>query len=191
MCTHGSRDCRCGDLGEPLYQALVKEARRRKLGGEMGDAEAEDGVRIARVGHIGGHKWAGNALVYHEDGRADWYGLLRDTDAGELLDFAISSETTPWWARWRGRLGMGSEEVKEAFVDGTTGESALKRKRKEKARNALGDPVQLIFKSWDNVDEYNVTGYEGESVMVSLPRFILRDRRADLLCGAAGNRSTT
>lgn len=65
---------------------------------------------------------------------------------------------------------MTSEEVREAYIEGTTGESAPK-KRKEKARNALGDPVQLVFKSWDNVDEYKVTGYEGESVMVSRRRF--------------------
>jgi CRISPR/Cas system CMR-associated protein Cmr1 (group 7 of RAMP superfamily) len=62
---------------------------------------------------------------------------------------------------------MSSAEVKEAYLEGTTGVSATK-KRKEKARNALGDPVQLVFKSWDNVYEYKVTGYEGETVMVSL-----------------------
>lgn len=70
VCTHASRDCRCGDLGEPLYQALLKEIKRRKLGGEL--REGSDGVRIARVAHIGGHKWAGNALVYKEGGACDW-----------------------------------------------------------------------------------------------------------------------
>ena len=70
VCTHGSRDCRCGDLGEPLYQALVKEARWRKIGGAMSDGE--DGVRVARVSHVGGHKYAGNALVYKEGGACDW-----------------------------------------------------------------------------------------------------------------------
>lgn len=63
VCTHGSRDCRCADLGEPLYQALVKEVVRRKLG---------ESVKVRRVGHVGGHKWAGNALVYRNDGRGDW-----------------------------------------------------------------------------------------------------------------------
>ena len=72
VCTHGARDCRCADIGEPLYQALVKEARRRKLGGEMGDPSTEEGVLIARIVHVGGHVWAGNALVYREDGRSDW-----------------------------------------------------------------------------------------------------------------------
>lgn len=95
------------------------------------------------------------------------YGLLRAEDAGELLDHAISTESKPWWSRWRGRLGMSSAEVKDAYLEGTTGASTTK-KRKEKARNALGDPVQLVFKSWDNVEEYKVAGYEGETVMVSL-----------------------
>ena len=40
------------------------------------------------------------------------------------------------------------------------------RKRKEKDRTPLGDPVALLFKSWDGEDEYRVTGFEGESVMV-------------------------
>lgn len=62
VCTHGSRDCRCGDVGEPLYQAINKEIARRKV----------RNVKVARVAHIGGHKWAGNALVYRDDGKADW-----------------------------------------------------------------------------------------------------------------------
>lgn len=70
VCTHASRDCRCGDLGEPLYQALVREAKWRKIGGALSDGE--DGVRIARVTHVGGHKYAANALVYKEGAGCDW-----------------------------------------------------------------------------------------------------------------------
>lgn len=64
VCTHGSRDCRCGDIGEPLYQALVKEASRRGI-----DAEQ---LHVARIAHIGGHVYAGNALVYREGVAHDW-----------------------------------------------------------------------------------------------------------------------
>lgn len=63
VCTHGLRDCRCGDIGEPLYQDLVSAARRRKVGEE---------VEIRRISHIGGHVWAANALVYREGGSSDW-----------------------------------------------------------------------------------------------------------------------
>lgn len=71
VCTHRTRDCRCGDIGEPLYDALLREIKRRRLGGEL--KAGTDGVRIARVAHIGGHKWAGNALVYRSDGVGDWF----------------------------------------------------------------------------------------------------------------------
>lgn len=66
VCTHGSRDCRCGELGEPLYQSILKEVRKR-------DLSSGEKVKVRRVSHIGGHKYAGNALVYREDGRGcDW-----------------------------------------------------------------------------------------------------------------------
>ena len=32
ICTHGARDCRCGDVGASYYEALVKEAKRRRVG---------------------------------------------------------------------------------------------------------------------------------------------------------------
>ena len=78
VCTHGSRDCKCGDLGEKLFQALLSEVKRRKLGGELSTSSDEggsggDGVRVSRIAHIGGHKYAANALVYRElDGKCDW-----------------------------------------------------------------------------------------------------------------------
>ncbi|GAA5854128.1 hypothetical protein JCM8547_008239 [Rhodosporidiobolus lusitaniae] len=172
VCTHSSRDCRCGDFGEPLYQALVREAKRRGLGGEL--KEGEKGVRIARVAHVGGHKWAGNALVYREGGACDWYGLLRDTDASALIDIAISPSSTnqPWFARWRGRLGLSPSEVKEAYAsrdytlfrDGTP-----KKGRKEEVRSEVGDPVEVVFKTWEG-EERRVKGYEGESLMETAKR---------------------
>ncbi|KAK4054199.1 hypothetical protein OIV83_001225 [Microbotryomycetes sp. JL201] len=161
VCTHGTRDCRCGDLGEPLYQALVNDIKRRKLGGELVDGS--EGVRVARVAHIGGHKFAGNALVFRDDGKCDWYGLLRASDASELIDYATAAEGKPWLSRWRGRLGMTSEQVKDAYVEGVIGQSAVK-KRKEHARAALGDAVEIAFRTFEG-EQTKVTGYEGESLM--------------------------
>lgn len=172
VCTHGARDCRCADLGQPLLDRLIKEARRRRIGGTW----ADDGrVRIAAIAHVGGHKWAGNALVYRQGTveenatrltTADWYGLLREEDVGQLLDLAVGVDEQVWWSRWRGRVGMTPEQVREAYEIGVSGEPAGKR-RKELARKELGEPVELVFNSWDGEDEYRVKGYEGESVMVS------------------------
>jgi hypothetical protein len=46
VCTHGARDCRCGDRGQPLVTALREEVARRNL----------KQVRVGEVGHVGGHK---------------------------------------------------------------------------------------------------------------------------------------
>ncbi|GAA5836606.1 hypothetical protein JCM11251_002675 [Rhodosporidiobolus azoricus] len=172
ICTHGTRDCRCGDLGEPLYQALLSEIKRRKLGGELkGHVRHENsGVRIARIGHIGGHKFAGNALVYTEGKSCDWYGLLRASDAATLLDNVLSPSSAPWWSRWRGRLGMTSEEVKEAYLEHLEGEGGKQKAgRKEEKRSVLGDPVDLVFVTYQG-EEIKVKGYEGESLMETARR---------------------
>jgi hypothetical protein len=50
VCTHGSRDCRCGDTGGAVLRALRAEVDRR------GHAVAER-VSIAEVAHVGGHKY--------------------------------------------------------------------------------------------------------------------------------------
>lgn len=46
VCTHGARDCRCGDRGGLVVRALRDEVERRNL----------KHVRVAEVGHVGGHK---------------------------------------------------------------------------------------------------------------------------------------
>ncbi|CEQ41980.1 SPOSA6832_03762 [Sporobolomyces salmonicolor] len=163
VCTHGSRDCRCGDLGEPLYQALLKEVSRRKLGGELKDGE--DGVRLARIAHIGGHKWAGNALVYREGAGCDWYGLLRDSDASTLLDYATSRSLTPWYSRWRGRLTVTPEAARSAHLTHSSGVKS----QAEDVRNELGEQVELRFETWEG-EEIKIKGYEGESLMETARR---------------------
>lgn len=75
ICVHAARDCRCGDIGESLYQAVLRFIRRKKLGGWMGTTE-QDGIRLARVSHIGGHKFAANALVYKQGGENEWSVLF-------------------------------------------------------------------------------------------------------------------
>lgn len=200
VCTHRTRDCRCGDLGEPLYEALLGEIRRRKLGGELTAAEAgASGVHIARVAHIGGHKYAGNVLVYRSDGLGDWcvspgkalfslarctlmpyclrYGLLRAEDAPKLLDYATSASSLPWYSRWRGRLGLSSDQVKAAYASRPAAEAEGKL---DEPRQALGDSVELVFRTHEG-EERRVNGYEGESLMVCCLPLSLDESLADAM----------
>ena len=46
VCTHGARDCRCGDKGGLVVSALRDEVQKRNL----------KQVMVGEVGHVGGHK---------------------------------------------------------------------------------------------------------------------------------------
>lgn len=72
VCVHAARDERCGRCGPPLLSA-VREA--------VAEAGLED-VTVRATSHVGGHKYAGNLLVYPE---GIWYGYVRPDDAARLV----------------------------------------------------------------------------------------------------------
>ena len=47
VCTHGARDCRCGQQGSLVARLLKEEVDRRKMGHFL---------KVREVGHVGGHK---------------------------------------------------------------------------------------------------------------------------------------
>lgn len=72
VCIHAARDERCGRCGPPLL-AAVREAVA---------AACLDDVTVRATSHVGGHKYAGNLLVYPE---GVWYGYVRPDDAERLV----------------------------------------------------------------------------------------------------------
>ncbi|GAA6006974.1 hypothetical protein JCM11491_001460 [Sporobolomyces phaffii] len=172
VCTHGSRDCRCGDLGEKLYQSILSELKRRKLGGELavagssGAGNGHEGVRVSRISHIGGHKWAANALVYKKGGACDWYGLLNESDVSSLIDAASSTSpsTEPLYANWRGRLNFTPEETKSQFLSHTSSSAPSASNKKQKVGQELGEQVVIKFVTYEG-EKLDLVGYEGESLM--------------------------
>jgi (2Fe-2S) ferredoxin len=69
ICSHNSRDTRCGILGPILHAEFTRFL----------DSHNQPDIRVAMVSHIGGHKWAGNVIVYVPPG---WRGG-QGVDAGE------------------------------------------------------------------------------------------------------------
>ncbi|KAJ3175975.1 hypothetical protein HDU87_005640 [Geranomyces variabilis] len=127
VCVHGARDCRCGDIGRPLYEALKAEVQRKGL---------ESRIQIRAVSHVGGHKLAGNAIVYPS---GDWYGLMQANDAGTLLDAVVQDEVI--WNKWRGRIAMHKEEQTELYL------AASKAGTHQQAAptSAAGETVEMTF----------------------------------------------
>lgn len=78
VCGHGGRDVRCGILGPILRDEVSKQLSNNGItvlsepvqieDTSLPDATAEDEervtARVATISHIGGHKFAGNIIIY-------------------------------------------------------------------------------------------------------------------------------
>jgi hypothetical protein len=86
ICGHGGRDQRCGVMGPILESAFRKEFQRRGI-----DAD------VAQISHIGGHKYAGNVIVYLPPslegnalkGTGIWYGRVGPENVEGLVEETV------------------------------------------------------------------------------------------------------
>ena len=190
VCTHGMRDCRCGVAGTEVAGELRRQVQEHNAESQHRNHRPARRVRVLHTSHVGGHKWAANALVYPH---GDWYGNLRVTDAPLLLRAALAPSSSRYdlhdlrerlvlWPRWRGRLGMSAEQQREHFgIWGppTIPPAQITPRRRgaaaaspspaasaaTAAANATHDStVQLRFRAYDGT-WHIVPGYIGETVM--------------------------
>ncbi|KAK6267290.1 hypothetical protein QUC31_018127 [Theobroma cacao] len=103
VCAHGNRDKRCGVCGPVLIEKLNKEIELRGL---------NDQVFVSACSHIGGHKYAGNLIIFSPDSEGKitghWYGYVTPDDVPELLDQHIAKGEIIE-RLWRGQLGAPTE----------------------------------------------------------------------------------
>jgi hypothetical protein len=100
VCTHGRRDLRCGQCGPPLVAEFRSVLKARHLG---------DKVIVRGASHVGGHKYAGNVLIYPT---GDWYGYVTPADVPRLIEqHIVKGEVVT--DLWRGRMGLLPEEQVE------------------------------------------------------------------------------
>lgn len=97
VCTHRNRDDRCGICGPPLVDGFKAALQVRGL---------TDQVSVRRTSHLGGHKYAGNVLIYPS---GDWYGYVTPADISRIVDEHILGGQIVR-DLWRGRMGLSPEE---------------------------------------------------------------------------------
>ncbi|KAL4653347.1 hypothetical protein ACB092_01G296500 [Castanea dentata] len=104
VCAHGSRDRRCGVCGPVLIEKLKEEIQSRGL---------KNQVFVNACSHIGGHKYAGNVIIYSPapDGKitGHWYGYVTPDDVPALLVQHIEKGEIITHL-WRGQMGAAAEE---------------------------------------------------------------------------------
>ncbi|KAK3413143.1 hypothetical protein EUGRSUZ_I01738 [Eucalyptus grandis] len=108
VCAHGSRDRRCGVCGPPLMEKLNEEIESRQL---------KDQVFVSPCSHIGGHKYAGNLIVFSPDSEGTitghWYGYVTPDDVPEILEQHIGQGKVIE-RLWRGQMGASAGEGQKA-----------------------------------------------------------------------------
>ncbi|KAF2811809.1 sucrose cleavage family protein [Mytilinidion resinicola] len=100
ICGHGGRDERCGIMG-PLLRSEFEE-KLQKRGIRIGSPPLEDGqdtksARVGLISHIGGHKFAGNVIIYIPPslqgntlaGTGIWYGRVAPEHVEGIVDETI------------------------------------------------------------------------------------------------------
>lgn len=108
VCAHGSRDQRCGVCGPPVISRFREEVELRGF---------QNKVSVSPCSHIGGHKYAGNVIVFGPtiDGNVTghWYGYVTPDDVPLLLEHHIGKGEIVDYL-WRGQMGLSEENQKIA-----------------------------------------------------------------------------
>jgi len=84
VCCHTQKDDRCAYCGPILLKALTDVAASSGKASRVG---------IFAVNHIGGHKYAGNVLMYTRR-RAMWYGYVCPKDVPLLMNGMLGEESS-------------------------------------------------------------------------------------------------
>ncbi|CAB4281848.1 unnamed protein product [Prunus armeniaca] len=108
VCSHGSRDRRCGVCGPPLITRFREEIELHGLQGK---------VSVSPCSHIGEHKYAGNVIIFgpnfNRKVTGHWYGYVAPEDVPVLLEQHIGKGEILDWL-WRGQMGLSEEQQKKS-----------------------------------------------------------------------------
>ncbi|RAH39631.1 sucrase/ferredoxin-like domain-containing protein [Aspergillus brunneoviolaceus CBS 621.78] len=96
LCSHRTRDARCGQSAPLLRKEFERHLRHLNLYRDLDD-ERPGGVGIYFINHVGGHKYAANVIVYRRR-ESGWNGSSAGTGApGATADAAAEGAAQGIW----------------------------------------------------------------------------------------------
>lgn len=126
ICGHGQRDCRCGTLG-PILQTEFEDKlaksnyplRPASPVPSQDNSNAETMSSVAQISHIGGHKFAGNLIVYIPRGLEGhplagtgiWYGRVEPKHVEGIVRITVE-EGVVIEELCRGGIGRSGEMLR-------------------------------------------------------------------------------
>ncbi|CAI2173817.1 1010_t:CDS:10 [Funneliformis geosporum] len=87
ICSHKRRDKRCGVTAPLLKDEFDKVLKNKGLDVDS-RVDNKDGIAVYMTSHIGGHKFAGNVIVYCE-GKGIWYGRVTPCHVNLIIEKTV------------------------------------------------------------------------------------------------------
>jgi len=103
VCAHKNMDERCGVCGPQVYIELTKLIELLNFESEVVP------LNVGQISHVGGHKYAGNLLIYPP---GDMYGHVTQANVLDIVKTHILSRNIAT-QNWRGRMGVAPEKLPE------------------------------------------------------------------------------
>lgn len=88
LCSHRTRDKRCAVTSTILHKHFSAELRRLDLLRDAAD-DRPGGVRVQRISHVGGHRFAANVLVYTKKGAAVWLARVKPSHVKRIVEHTV------------------------------------------------------------------------------------------------------
>jgi (2Fe-2S) ferredoxin len=97
ICGHGGRDARCGIMAPVLEDEFRRVLRARGFASGSSAVDRPDHANVGLISHVGGHKYAGNVIVYVPPGMASnplagmgiWYGLVEPKHVQGIVEETV------------------------------------------------------------------------------------------------------
>lgn len=99
LCSHKTRDKRCGLTAPVMKKEFDAQLRDRGLYRDIGDTRP-GGVTVAYTNHVGGHKFAANVMVFNKGGEFAWFARCTPLNVGPIIkDTVLEGKVFPDIAR--------------------------------------------------------------------------------------------
>ncbi|GAA6064110.1 hypothetical protein JCM10212_002487 [Sporobolomyces blumeae] len=110
---------RSDSTNERRTREKLDDVLRGISNGESGHGGGHDEpgrVGLFKVSHIGGHRYAGNVIVYFPNGSSVWYGRVTPADVGVIVDRTImNGKVIPEFLR--GGLGLDGKNGAKGILE--------------------------------------------------------------------------
>lgn len=95
LCSHKTRDKRCGVTAPLMKREMDARLRDLELYRDIGD-NRPDGVNVSYINHVGGHKYAANVIIYMKTGEIIWLAKCNPANARPIIDETVLGGGKVW-----------------------------------------------------------------------------------------------